>query len=65
MEVESIIREVCDKLLSEKASTANLRKRAVALGILGEVYEAVKRDPNAPPDPLLGAVPPSAAPPKA
>jgi hypothetical protein len=31
---------------------AFLRKRAVALGILGEVYATTKRDPNAPEGPL-------------
>ncbi|GAA6044619.1 hypothetical protein JCM8097_003409, partial [Rhodosporidiobolus ruineniae] len=54
LEVESIIREVCDKLLlpsslypeESKLPTATLRKRAVALGILGEVYMSVKKDPG-------------------
>ncbi|GAA6010371.1 hypothetical protein JCM10207_005197 [Rhodosporidiobolus poonsookiae] len=52
LEVESVIRSVCDRLLltlpPEDKSTpiATLRKRAVALGILGEVYMAVKREPG-------------------
>ncbi len=59
LEVESIIREVCDRVLThlapEEANTvsiATLRKRAVALGLLGEVYATTKRDPNAPEGPL-------------
>ncbi|GAA5980000.1 hypothetical protein JCM10908_001494 [Rhodotorula pacifica] len=59
LEVESVIREVCDRVLINLApeeaklvSTSTLRKRAVALGILGEVYATTKRDPNAPEGPL-------------
>ncbi|KAG0664231.1 hypothetical protein C6P46_001695 [Rhodotorula mucilaginosa] len=59
LEVESVIREVCDRVLTNLApeeanlvSPATLRKRAVALGILGEVYATTKRDPNAPEGPL-------------
>ncbi|GAA5866732.1 hypothetical protein JCM3774_001974 [Rhodotorula dairenensis] len=59
LEVESVIREVCDRVLVNLApeeanvvSPATLRKRAVALGILGEVYASTKRDPNAPEGPL-------------
>ena len=39
LEVESVIREVCDRLLSEDVPIPELRKRAVAIGILGSVYE--------------------------
>ncbi|GAA6059602.1 hypothetical protein JCM10212_005101 [Sporobolomyces blumeae] len=74
LEVESVIREVCDRVLSSTgveeptasiasasnstaAATANgtttvkvplstLRKRAVALGILGDVFSSVVKDPN-------------------
>jgi len=45
LEVESVIREVCDQVLSEKGfSEAQLERRAIALQILGEVYAAVKKD---------------------
>lgn len=65
------MREVCDRLLltlaPEEANVPlpTLRKRAVALGILGEVYCAVQKDPNAPEGPLgafgFGGAPPPAA----
>lgn len=75
LEVESVIREVCDRVLVNLApeeanvvSASTLRKRAVALGILGDVYASTKRDPNAPEGPLgafgfggAGSPPPSAA----
>ncbi|GAA5890852.1 hypothetical protein JCM6882_008835 [Rhodosporidiobolus microsporus] len=65
LEVESIIREVCDRLLlpsslapeDSKLPTTTLRKRAVALGILGEVYAGVQKDPNAPESPFGFAMP--------
>ncbi|BGP29086.1 DnaJ-like protein [Rhodotorula toruloides] len=73
LEVESIIREVCDRLLTNLApeeaktvSPALLRKRAVALGILGEVYASVKKDPGMPDGPFgafgfaAGSPPPGA-----
>lgn len=70
LEVESVVREVCDRLLltlaPEEANVplATLRKRAVALGILGETYCAVQKDPNAPDGPLgafgaFGCAPPA------
>lgn len=59
LEVESVIREVCDRVLSPsgvedtlsgtpstKVSLASLRKRAVALGILGDVFAEVVKDPG-------------------
>ncbi|KAK4058150.1 DnaJ-like protein [Microbotryomycetes sp. JL221] len=54
LEVESVIREVCDLILSD-ASVPVLRKRAIALGLLGESYENVKKDENC--NPPLGAGP--------
>lgn len=54
LEVESVIREVCDEILSEPLPIPDLRKRAVAIGILGSVYEAVKKDSDADSHPLLG-----------
>lgn len=63
LEVESVIRETCDRILSEpNVSTAELRKRAVALEILGEVYGAVLKDEHS--NPPLGG-PPGSAPPSA
>lgn len=45
LEVESVIREVCEKILSEPGMTeSQLERRAVGLQILGEVYSAVKKD---------------------
>lgn len=53
-----MIREVCDRVLSPsgvedtlstpttKVSLASLRKRAVALGILGDVFAEVVKDPG-------------------
>lgn len=59
LEVESVIREVCDRILSEEnIPIPELRKRAVAIGILGEVFEKVKKDENSNP-PL--APPPATA----
>lgn len=48
LEVESVIREVSDRILSEPVPLTDLRKRAVALGILGEVFEAVKKNEESP-----------------
>jgi len=43
LEVESVIREVCDRLLEEPGVPRQvIRKRAVALGILGSVFETAK-----------------------
>ncbi|KAA1126522.1 hypothetical protein PGTUg99_024848 [Puccinia graminis f. sp. tritici] len=43
LEVESVIREVCDRILEEPGvSREVIRKRAVALGILGSVFETAK-----------------------
>ncbi|KAI8457449.1 DNAJ protein Caj1/Djp1-type [Phakopsora pachyrhizi] len=43
LEVESVIREVCDKILEEPGIPRDkIRKRAVALEILGSVYETAQ-----------------------
>lgn len=57
LEVESIIREVSDRLLSEPVPLPDLRKRAVALGLLGAVYESVKKNEEAPESILPGTTP--------
>ncbi|CAB4401401.1 unnamed protein product [Rhizophagus irregularis] len=45
LEVEGVLREVCDRVLSDnKANKLVLRKRAEALKIIGTVYENVKSD---------------------
>ena len=45
LEVESILRETCDRLLSDPAiSREKAQLRAVALQILGEAYMNVKKD---------------------
>lgn len=45
LEVESVIREVCDRILHEKnVSEKELDNRAAALEILGEVYSSIKKD---------------------
>jgi len=45
LEVESVLREVCDRVLSEpQVSKQILAKRAEGLGIIGTVYENVKND---------------------
>jgi len=64
LEVESVVREVCDRLLSEKAAIPELRKRAVALGILGECFSAVVKDESCNP-PLGQSMPGAPPPPKA
>jgi hypothetical protein len=45
LEVESVLREVCDRVLSDPAVPKSvLRKRAEALKIVGSVYEHVQAD---------------------
>ncbi|KAG2018724.1 DnaJ domain-containing protein, variant 2 [Coprinopsis cinerea AmutBmut pab1-1] len=47
LEIESILREVCDRVLSEPSlSRDKLALRAVALQMLGEAYMNVKPDPD-------------------
>ena len=41
LEVQSVIREVCDVVV-EEADARLRRRRCVALDVLGEVYEGVK-----------------------
>ncbi|ORZ35157.1 X-domain of DnaJ-containing-domain-containing protein [Catenaria anguillulae PL171] len=51
MEVQSVLREVCDRVLGDKAlSKEQARRRAVALKIVGQTYQAVpaKVEPSAP-----------------
>lgn len=44
LEVESVIREVCERVLTEKGlSEVQLDRRATALTILGDVYANVKK----------------------
>lgn len=45
LEVESVIRETCDRLLGDpKVSKEKLRLRAVALELMGEAYMSVKKE---------------------
>ncbi|KAI9277053.1 X-domain of DnaJ-containing-domain-containing protein [Phascolomyces articulosus] len=45
LEVESVLRDVCDKVLEdEKASRETRKQRAVALKIIGRVYSQVRPD---------------------
>ncbi|KAI9146045.1 X-domain of DnaJ-containing-domain-containing protein [Paraphysoderma sedebokerense] len=48
LEVESVLRDVCDKALTDPSvSKETLKKRAQALKIIGSVYQAVKPNPAA------------------
>lgn len=45
LEVESVLRETCDRVLEDPSITRDKAQlRAVALQILGEAYAAVKKD---------------------
>ena len=45
LEVESVLREVCERVLTEKGlSEIQLERRAEALQILGEVYASIRKD---------------------
>jgi hypothetical protein len=47
LEIESILRETCDRVLEDPAiPRAKAQLRAAALQILGEAYMAVKKDPE-------------------
>jgi len=49
LEIESILREVCDNVLFDQGASPELRRRrADALLTIGDVFMAVKPDPNAP-----------------
>ncbi|KAJ2932026.1 hypothetical protein H1R20_g5075, partial [Candolleomyces eurysporus] len=62
LEIESILREVCDRIFAEpNLSKGKLELRAVALQILGEAYMGVKKDPNDPSPPGFGAGPSAGA----
>ncbi|OLY82930.1 putative J domain-containing protein [Smittium mucronatum] len=54
LEIESILREVCDAVLYDSSVTkAVCKKRAVALKTIGKVYSSVVPDPNAEPNPIF------------
>ena len=56
LEIESILREVCDRIFGEpNVSKGKLELRAVALQILGEAYMGVKKDSIEPTSPGFGA----------
>ena len=47
MEIESVLRETCDRVLEDPSiPRAKAQLRAAALQILGEAYMAVKKDPD-------------------
>jgi len=49
LEIESVLREVCDNVLYDQSASPELkRRRADALSTIGDVFLAVKPDPNAP-----------------
>lgn len=48
MEIESVLRETCDRVLDDPAiPPAKSQLRAVALQVLGDAYAAVKKDAGA------------------
>ncbi|WWD20761.1 hypothetical protein CI109_105238 [Kwoniella shandongensis] len=50
LEVESVVRETCDKVLAEGGlSKEKLHLRAVALGYMGEAFLSVRKEGEAPP----------------
>ena len=52
LEVESVLREVCDRTLSDAlVDKIVLRRRAIALEALGQVYQSVKEDSPGPSQP--------------
>lgn len=44
MEVETVIRDVCDRVLSPGTEKSTLKRRAAALKIIGRVYEAASEE---------------------
>jgi X-domain of DnaJ-containing len=49
LEIESVLREVCDRILGDpQLSRDKLQLRAVALQMLGEAYMSVKREEGVP-----------------
>ncbi|PVU99848.1 hypothetical protein BB559_000362 [Furculomyces boomerangus] len=54
LEIESILREVCDKALYDSSvSKDTCKKRAIGLKTMGKVYSAVIQDPNQEPNPFM------------
>ncbi|WWC72635.1 uncharacterized protein I206_106599 [Kwoniella pini CBS 10737] len=50
LEVESVVRETCEKVLTEPSvSREKLHLRAHALGLMAEAYLAIKKDEESPP----------------
>lgn len=46
LEVEAVIRQVCDDTLSDSTVSLEIRRRrAVALRVLGDVYESIRQSP--------------------
>ncbi|KAF8885556.1 X-domain of DnaJ-containing-domain-containing protein [Gymnopilus junonius] len=55
LEIESILREVCERILSDPSLTRDKAQlRAVALQMLGEAYMGVKKDPGSEGEGLAG-----------
>lgn len=48
LEIESVLRDVCDKVLGE-CSKDQLEKRLVALGIVATIYQSVVESSDPPP----------------
>ncbi|KAJ1910749.1 hypothetical protein IWQ60_010491 [Tieghemiomyces parasiticus] len=47
LDIESVLREVCDRTLNEKGLTkAEAKKRATALKVVGDTYQNVRPDPE-------------------
>ncbi|KAJ1677990.1 DnaJ-like protein [Spiromyces aspiralis] len=47
LEIEGVLREVCDRVLYDKLVTKPVRlQRAHALQIMGDIFKAVEKDPN-------------------
>ncbi|PVU94859.1 hypothetical protein BB560_005906, partial [Smittium megazygosporum] len=53
LEIEAILRDVCDKVLYDSSVPKPIcKKRAVALKILGKAYTSIEPDPQAEPNPF-------------
>lgn len=62
LEVESVLREVCDRVLTDPSvSRETLKNRAVGLKIIGTIYQKVKSDvtPEDIPIPISPSPPPT------
>ncbi|KAJ1965636.1 DnaJ-like protein [Dipsacomyces acuminosporus] len=54
LEIENILREVCDKVLSDTSVDKKvLKRRAVALKAMGDIYSKVVADPDQIPNPFM------------